>query len=189
MLSLAVFSASVLVVLGLLVYSTSVYNHLVLASRLIDQTFSNIDVVLKQRWDEIPRIVEVCKGYMAHERELLEEISRIRAGYGKARATDEKIGVENLLTLALTFFQAAFEAYPDLKAIQSVMQVQMRMREIESSIAGRRELFNDTVTRYNIYIQQFPPLLVARAFRYRERPLLTIPDSERALPEKPFAAA
>jgi LemA protein len=189
MLSVAVTSASVLLVIGLLIYATSVYNNLVRASRLIDQTFSNIDVVLKQRWDEIPRIVEVCKGYMAHERELLEEISRIRAGYGKARTTDEKIGVENLLTGALAFFHAAFEAYPDLKAIQSVVLVQRRMSDIESNIADRRELFNDTVTRYNIYVQQIPPLLIARAFGYRERPLLAIRDRERALPEKPFAAA
>ena len=189
MLSVAAASASALLVLGLLIYTISVYNNLVGSSRLVDQTFSNIDVVLKQRRDEIPGIVEVLKGYMAHEREVLEEISRIRARYGNARTTDQKIGIENVLTQALGFLRASFEAYPDLKAIQSVLQVQSRMSEIESVIADRRELFNDTVTRHNTYLQQFPPLLIARAFGYRERPLLTIPDSERALPEKPFAAA
>jgi len=189
MLSVALLAAGVLFVSGFLTYAVSVYNNLVRLSRTIDQSFSNIDVILKQRRDEILKLVDTCKAYMTHERSLLEEITRLRAGYADARTTDQKVGIENRLNRAFRRLLITLEAYPDLKAIQSVMQVQSRITALESNIADRRELFNDAVTRHNIYTDQFPPILIARILGYRERALLEIPEHEKADVVKPFTAA
>ena len=182
MLWVSVVSAGVLLALGLLVYFVSVYNTIVGMSNSVARSFSNIDAILKQRWDEIPNLVAVSKGYMAHERGVLEDITRLRSSYPEHGTTDAKVGIENDLSRALHRLQVLVEAYPDLKANQNLLQLQYRLSEIESNIADRRELFNDNVTRYNAYVEQFPPLLIARAFGYRERPLLLIAGGERAVP-------
>jgi len=179
---LAVLLLAMLVGLGTLVYGVSVYNNLVRLSRAIDQSFGNIDVMLKQRREEIPKLVDACRAYLSHERDLLEEITRLRASGDGARTPEAAIRAENRLSEALGRLRMTLEAYPDLKANQNVMQIQSRVTDLESTLADRRELFNDVVTRHNIYLAQFPQLLLARAFGQKERSLLVIPEADKKDP-------
>lgn len=179
MLWVSIFTAAALLILGMVLYVFGIYNNLIQLSRTIDQSFANIDVILKQRWDEIPNIANTCKAYMKHERELFESIARLRDGYDDAKNTDEKVGLENELTRTLDRLRFSLEAYPKLKADRALLRCQSRISELEAEIADRRELFNESVTRHNIYIDQFPPLLVSRPLGYRQRSPLQIPEAER----------
>jgi LemA protein len=164
---------------GLMAYIVSTYNAFVSLSQNIDKGWSNIDVVLKQRFDELPKLVEVCNSYMAHERDTLEAVTKARAGHEGSRTIDEKARAENHITQALRTLFAVAEQYPDLKANQEFLHVQQRISAIESTIADRREFYNDAVTLYNIRIAQIPAVAVAQHSGYRPRPLLDIPQSHR----------
>ena len=163
----------------LLAYIVSTYNGFVGLSQNIDKGWSNIDVVLKQRFDELPKLVEVCNSYMAHERDTLEAVTKARTGYEGSRTVDDKARAENHITQALRTLFAVAEQYPDLKANQEFLHVQQRISAIESIIADRREFYNDAVTLYNIRIAQIPALWVAQQSGYRSRPLLDIPKAHR----------
>jgi LemA protein len=164
---------------GLIAYVVSTYNGFIHLSRTIDKAWSNIDVVLKQRFDELPKLVEVCNSYMAHERDTLEAVTKARAGYEGSRTVDEKARAENQMTHALRTLFAVAEQYPNLKANREFLHVQQRISAIESTIADRREFFNDAVTLYNIRIAQIPALWVAQQSGHRSRPLLEIPKAHR----------
>ena len=174
--SLVVIVVLALVVVGLAVWLTGIYNGLVQLRNNTDKAFSNIDVLLQQRHDELTKLVDSVGGYMAHERAVLEAITRLRAGYDTARDSDEKVRIENELNQLLARLRVTFEAYPDLKANHGVMQLQERISGLESQIADRRELFNDSVNVYNITIERFPDVLAARAFGYTHRDLLAVPE-------------
>lgn len=118
----------------------------------IDKAWSNIDVVLKQRHDELPKLVEVCTSYMTHERETLEGVTKARAGSEKSMTIDEKAEAENRITSALGALLAGAEYHPDLKANQEFLHVQQRISAIERIIAHWREFSNDSVNLYTIKI-------------------------------------
>jgi len=166
-------------VIGLIVYVIGTYNTLVRLANNIDKAWSNIDVILKQRHDELPKLVEVCNSYMAHERGTLEAVTKARANYDNSRTIDEKARAENRLTSALGALFAVAEQYPDLKANQEFMHVQERISSIENMIADRREFYNDSVNLYNIRIQQIPALWVAQQTGYQGKPLLEIVQAHR----------
>lgn len=166
-------------VIGLIVYVVGTYNTLVRLSNNIEKGWSNIDVVLKQRHDELPKLVDVCNSYMTHERETLEAVTKARAAYTKSMTVDEKARAENQLTTALGTLFAVAEQYPDLKANQEFLHVQQRISVLESTIADRREFYNDSVNLYNIRIEQIPANVVAQQSGYRARPLLEVPHAER----------
>lgn len=166
-------------VIGLIAYLVGTYNTFVRLSNNIDKGWSNIDVILKQRHDELPKLVDVCNSYMAHERETLEAVTKARAAYGNSLTVDEKARAENRLTTALGTLFAVAEQYPDLKANQEFLHVQQRISVLESTIADRREFYNDSVNLYNIEIEQIPANLVAQQSGYRARPLLEVPHVER----------
>lgn len=175
------------VVLGLLVvtlgYAIVIYNGLVSLKHAVSQAWSNIDVLLKQRHDELPKLVETCKQYMKHERETLERVMQARAAVSDARARGDVAGVgaaESSLRLGLGNLFAVAEAYPDLKANESFNHLQSRITGLEDSIADRREFYNAAVNANNVRIEQFPDVLIARFFNFREAALLQFSEAEIA---------
>lgn len=160
-------------------YGVVIYNSIVMLKNNIDKTWSNIDVLLKQRYDEIPKLVGVCEGYMKHERETLEAVIKARSMHGSATTDIEKLNAENAITTALKSLFAVVESYPDLKANESFRRLGARITEIEDQIADRRELFNESVNIYNIRIEQFPDILVARLFNFIKRTLWEIEPEHR----------
>lgn len=165
-----------LVGLGLVVWLVGVYNGLVHLRNNNEKAWSNLDVVLQQRHDELTKLVDAVSGYMKHEKGVLEAVTRLRAGYDSASDSEEKVRIENELNQKLGQLRVTLEAYPDLKANEGVSQLQGRISGLEATIADRREHFNDTVTVYNITIERFPDLLAAGAFGYQRRELLQVPD-------------
>jgi LemA protein len=171
-----------LLVMGLvtlIAYVVGVYNMLVRLANNIDKAWSNIDVILKQRHDELPKLVEVCNSYMTHERETLEAITQARNAYGAGQNIDDKAQAENQIVGALGKLFAVAEQYPDLKANQEFLAVHQRISALENTIADRREFFNDSVNLYNIAIEQIPTLWVAQQIGYSAKPLLTVAPSDR----------
>jgi LemA protein len=180
----------ILIVIGLvalIAYLVGVYNMLVRLANNIDKAWSNIDVILKQRHDELPKLVQVCNSYMAHERETLEAVTKARNAYGAGLNIDDKAQAENQIVGALGKLFAVAEQYPDLKANQEFLAIHQRISSLESTIADRREFYNDSVNLYNIAIEQIPTLWVAQQVGYKTRPLLTIASADRE--DRPLAFA
>lgn len=166
-------------VIGVIAYGIGTYNTLVRLSNNIDKAWSNIDVILKQRHDELPKLVEVCNSYMTHERDTLEAVTKARSAYSETASIDQKAKAENQITAALGKLFAVAEQYPDLKANQEFLNTQQRTSALESTIADRREFYNDSVNLYNIRIAQIPALWVAQQIGYRARPLLAVAQADR----------
>ena len=171
-----------LVVLAL-VYGVVTYNGLVQLKHNIAKAWANIDVLLKQRHDELPKLVEVCRQYKQFEQETLARVTEARARVVKAREAHDvpALGAaENLLRAGLGQIFAVAEAYPELKANEHFMQLQTRITALENSIADRREWYNESVNLHNVRIEQFPDLIIARMFSYTEQPLLQFSVAEKA---------
>lgn len=164
----------------LLAYGVLIYNNLVRLKHTVAKAWSNIDVLLKQRHDELPKLVTVCKEYMRYEQETLERIVRARSDV--LRATDRgdvrALGpAESDLRAGLGQLFALAENYPDLKANRSFQQLTQRISHLEDSIADRRELYNESVNLHNIRLEQFPDAVIARRFGFRPRDLLEFRES------------
>ncbi len=155
---LGIFAA---IAFALISYFVGVYNNLVRIKNDIDRSFSNIDVLLKQRHDELPKLIETCKGYMQYEQKTLQAVTEARAAYTRASTPGEKAQADNMITGALRTLFAVAEKYPDLKANTNFMQLQGRITELETKIAGQRSTFNDDVNIFNIRIAQVPANFVA----------------------------
>ena len=171
-----------LVVLAL-VYGVVTYNGLVQLKHNIAKAWANIDVLLKQRHDELPKLVEVCRQYKQFEQATLARVTEARARVAKAREAHDvpALGAaENLLRAGLGQIFAVAEAYPELKANEHFMQLQTRITALENSIADRREWYNESVNLHNVRIEQFPDLIIARMFSYSEQPLLQFSVTEKA---------
>ena len=175
-----------LAILGLVLYTVGLYNTFVRLGFANDQAFVNIDSVLRQRHEEIPKLVNACQAYMEHERGVLEDLTRLRTQADEAHGVDQKVKAENAIARQLGRLRLVLEAYPDLKASQNFMQTQQRMSEIETKINDRREFFNASATEYNTYIRQFPPLLFAPVLGFGKRSLLETPEELRANIPQPF---
>ena len=172
---------------GIITYAVGIYNTLVRLSNNIDKAWSNIDVILKQRHDELPKLVDVCNSYMKHERETLEGVTNARSAYSRSTSVDDKAKAENQITRALGKLFAVAEQYPDLKANQEFLNVQRRISALEDTIADRREFYNDCINVYNIRIEQIPAVWVAQQTGYRARPLLTVAPPDRQDVQLAFA--
>ncbi len=163
----------------LVLYVIAVYNGLVSLKNNIEKAWSNIDVLLKQRFDELPKLIKVCEGYMQHEQKTLEAVIKARSQINTARSNREQMQAQNALTETLRSLFMVVERYPDLKADKSFQQLGARITEIEDQIADRRELYNDSVNIYNIRIEQFPDVIVARFFNFTGRTLWQIDPAHR----------
>jgi len=175
LLGLVVFLA----VAGLAIYFITIYNSLVRLKNDIDKAWANIDVLLKQRHDELPKLIETCKGYMQYEQETLQKVVQARIAFSQASTVGQKAQADNMITAALKSLFALSESYPDLKTNNNFMQLQNRITELEEKIADRREFFNDDVNTYNIRIQELPDVFVAKLIGLARRDLFKVAEADR----------
>jgi len=177
--TIVVLAAVGFMVVGAILYVVAVYNGLIVVSRNIDKAWANIDVLLKQRHDEIPKLIKVCEGYMKYERETLEKITAARTACIQAKTVGESTQAEGSLAQSLRTLFAVAENYPDLKANQNFTQLQQRVSYLESQIADRREFYNDSVNTYNIRINEIPDLFVARMLNLQPRELFKVAEEDK----------
>ena len=185
---------TVLIVLGLIVlfafFAIGIYNGLVTSRNGYKNAFAQIDVQLTRRYDLIPNLVEIAKGYMKHERETLEAViqarnsavsglSAAKANPGDPQAMQQLAGAENTLTQTLGRLFALSEAYPDLKANQNMMQLSEELTTTENKVAFARQAYNDSVMSYNNAREVFPSSIVANMFAFKEAQLLEIDAPEK----------
>jgi LemA protein len=166
-----------------LIYAISLYNHLVNIKHAVSRAWANIDVLLKQRHDELPKLVEVCKQYKEFEQSTLQKVIAARTQVQTARESQniDALGqAEGQLRAGLGRLFAVAEAYPELKANEHFMQLQTRITGLENGIADRRELYNESVNIYNVGIEQFPAILIANMFHYETRHSLEFSSSEKS---------
>jgi len=169
------------VVAAVLFYGVNIYNHLVRIKHNVSKAWSNIDVLLKQRHDEIPKLVETCKQYMTFEKETLEKVMQARNAVSSARQSGNvgKLGAaEGMLRMGLGNLFAVAEAYPELKANENFQHLQGRISGLESAISDRREFYNESVNINNTRIEQFPDIIVARMLNFEPRDLLEFEQNE-----------
>lgn len=167
----------------LLIYFISIYNNLVALKHNVSKAWSNIDVLLKQRHDELPKLVEVCKQYMGYEQETLEKVMQARTKVHSAQASGDMQALgaaEGQLRLGLGNLFAVAEAYPDLKANSNFQHLQERISGLENAIADRREFYNESVNLLNIRIEQFPDVIIANNFGFKAAELLEFEEEEKA---------
>ena len=174
------------IVVGIVLYFVSVYNGLIRLSRNIQKAWANIDVILKQRLDEITKLVKVCEGYMKYEKGTLEKITAARTACLNAKGPADAAAKDGALSGLLRTVFAVAENYPDLKANQNFMQMQKRVSYLESQIADRREFFNDSVNNYNIRIHQIPDMFVAGMLNMQAKEMFKISEEEKKDPEIKF---
>jgi len=179
----------VLFLTGVAIYTVILYNELVGLRSENDRAFANIDVLLKQRHDEVPNLVACVKGYMDHERQTLEAVTLARTASIGAASIPQKAQADLRITGALHTLFAVAERYPDLKANQNFRALQKRISEIEERIADRREFFNDDVATYNTRIAQLPEVFLARQMGLRPRQLFQVSDADRQQVELKLARA
>lgn len=171
------------VVVGLALYVVSIYNHLVRLKHNVSKAWSNIDVLLKQRHNEIPKLVETCKQYMKFEQDTLEKVMQARSRVSEARQSQDVPGLglaEGALRMGLGQLFALAEDYPELRANENFQHLQGRISTLENTIADRREFYNESVNINNIGIETFPDLIVARLFGFGPRDLLEFVADEIA---------
>jgi LemA protein len=169
--------------LAVVVYFVMIYNNLVQIKHNVSKSWANIDVLLKQRHDELPKLVETCKQYMKFEQETLTKVMEARSKVFSAREAQNvgQLGqAEGVLRGALGNLFALAEAYPDLKTNQTFQQLQARISSLENGIADRREFYNESVNINNVRIEQFPDSIVAGMFNFKPAQLLEFAAEEKA---------
>ena len=171
---------------GVLIYAVILYNELVRLRNENDRAWANIDVLLKQRHDEVPNLVETVKGYMQHEQQTLLAVTQARAASMNAASIKQKASADLMLTGALRGLFAVAENYPQLKANQNFLKLQNRISELEERIADRREFFNDDVNTYNTRIGQIPEVFVASFMALKPRSMFKVSDEDRRQIEVKF---
>jgi LemA protein len=176
----------IVLLVGLLVvavYGVMIYNSLVNLKHNVSKAWANIDVLLKQRHDEIPKLVEVCKQYRQFEQDTLQKVIEARSRVFAA-SQSQNIGAlgqaETALRASLGNLFAVAEAYPELKTNEQFLNLQTRISALENAIADRREFYNDSVNLNNVRIEQFPDAVIAGMFNFRPRQLLEFSDAEKA---------
>jgi LemA protein len=180
MIGLAIFLAIVAVVAT---YFVKIYNGLVSLRESVKKAWSNIDVLLKQRHDELPKLIETCKQYMQYEQETLENVMKARSAVFDAQEQGDVAGVgaaEGTMRMGLGRLFAVAENYPELKANENFVHVQQRITGLEETIADRRELYNDVVNVNNIRVAQIPDVIVANSFGFKTAELLEFSEAETA---------
>ena len=168
----------VLILSSVLIFS---YNALVSLRESLKKNWGNIDVILKQRFDEIPQLVKVCESYVNYEKSMVDKILSARADYMNCDSIKDKIVKSNELISGLNGLIGLGEDNLELKSNQNFLQIQVRLSELESKLTSRREYYNDSVYLYNSRIQQIPDLFIARLLGYEEEALFKVDKNEKAL--------
>jgi LemA protein len=178
----AVFAVGVLVlVVGFVLVTT--YNAIVALRQRSDKAWSNIDVVLKQRHDQLPNLVSAVRGLMSYEQGVLTRVTEARAAYSPTAPIPAQAATSEETTAAVRSLFAVVERYPELKSAENVRDLQSQIERLEDMIADRRELYNDQIYRYNTRIDQVPGALIAPLFGWQSREFFTADDEDRSRPD------
>ncbi len=180
-----------LIILGIILivifWFVGIYNSLVKLRNQIKNAWAQIDVQLKRRHDLIPNLLETVKGYMKHEREILENITKYRSQAMESNGVDKKAEAEGLLSSALGQLKIAVENYPDLKANQNFLALQEELTSTENKISFSRQNYNDQVLFYNNKIEMFPSNIVAGMFNFKKGDFFEVSNpQEREVPKVSF---
>ena len=167
------------VVLAVGLWLISSYNSMVKLRNMVRNSWAQIDVQLKRRFDLVPNLVETVKGYAAHEKEVLEKVTQARSMVQSAQSIEQRQQAENQLANTLRSLFAVAEAYPQLKANDNFRDLQQQLSELEEKIAFARQFFNDTTMKYNTTIQSFPTNLLAGMFGFQALPFFEVDDVQR----------
>lgn len=176
----------VVVVLLLLVVVT-MYNRLVRLRNRAQNSWAQVDVQLRRRYDLIPNLVEAVKGYAAHERSTFDEVTQARTAAQQAQTVEEQAKAENVLTAAIGRLFAVAEAYPQLRATENFQQLQAQLAEVEQNIAIARQVYNDTVLTYDNALQTVPTNIVAGLFSFSPRAYFETEGATREAPSVQFS--
>jgi len=178
----AAFAATVI---GLIVvfFVVSTYNSIAGLVQRIEKAWANIDVALRQRHDELPNLVRAVRDVMAYEQDVLQEVTRRRAEYSPAAPIPEQAATSEATSAAVRSLLAVVERYPSLRSQGNVASLQDEIARLEEVIADRRELYNDSVYRYNTRIGQVPAILIAPIFGWRRRPFFAAEPSDTQQPD------
>ncbi|HDQ00237.1 MAG TPA: LemA family protein [bacterium] len=176
---------AIVVVVGLMLVSP--YNKLVTMDEQVNTGWANVENMLQRRYDLIPNLVETVKGYAAHEREVLTEVTEARASVGGAQTQQQMIEANNQLSSALSRLLVVVERYPDLKANQNFIQLQDELAGTENRIAVARQRYNETVRGYNQTVRRFPTNIMARLFGFEQRPYFEAPQEAQQAPKVDFS--
>ena len=168
----------VAIVVVLIIAIIGLYNGLVQLRQKVKNAWSQIDVQLQRRFDLIPNLVESVKGYMKHEKDVLEKVTELRTSWASANTVGEKANLDNELSKSLKSIMAVAENYPDLKASQNFSELQEELRNTENKIAFSRQFYNDSVTRYNTKLEVVPSNIIASMFNFKPEELFEVDTPE-----------
>jgi LemA protein len=175
------------IVLLLLLVVVAMYNRLVRLRNRSENTWAQVDVQLRRRYDLIPNLVEAVKGYAAHERATFDEVTKARTAAQQAQGIEEQAKAENVLTAALGRLFAVAEAYPQLRATENFQQLQAQLAEVEQNIVVARQVYNDTVLTYDNALETVPTNIVAGIFNFRPRAYFETEGATREAPAVQFS--
>ena len=186
MVAICIGIAAVVVIVLFFVWFFSYYNKIIQMENRIDNAWAQIDVQLKRRADLIPNLLESVKGYMKHEKDVLESVTKARTSMMNAQSPQESMKADNMLTGALKTLFAVSENYPDLKANQNFLQLQDELTHTEDKVSYARQHYNDSVLNYNNIVETFPGVIFANMMNKKEREMLQIEPEARELPKVSF---
>jgi LemA protein len=175
-----------LTIICIITYSLAIYNRLIQVKVNVDKSWANIEVLEKQRYDEIPNLIRVCESYMKYERETLERITQARTKFLEATTPGQVAEADSEFTNALKSLFAVAENYPELKSNNNFMQLQQRISYLESQIADRREFYNDSVMIFNTRIKQIPDVFIAKLMSYSDKEMYQVSKENKQIPEVKF---
>lgn len=178
-IGLIIFVAIMLFLIIIIGYIIGIYNSLVKLKNDIEKAWSNIEVMLKQRADELPKLIASVKGYMKHEKGLLTELTQARTAFLSANTMNAKAKADSAISGVLKSLFAVAENYPNLKANENFIQLQGRISGLENNIADRREFYNDSVNTFNIRIESFPDMFIANMMKLIKKEMFKATDAEK----------
>ena len=167
-----------LFVIGFVAYIVFIFNGLIRLKNNIKKSWANINVLLKQRSDELPKLINSVKGYMKHEKSVLTELTRARTQFLDAKTVPQKAAADNKISGVLKNLFAVAENYPNLKANENFMQLQGRISGLENELADRREFYNDSVNTYNIRIESFPDMFIANMMKLEQKEMFKVKEED-----------
>ena len=177
----------VAVILLLALAVVVIYNRLVRLRNRSENSWAQVDVQLRRRYDLIPNLVEAVKGYASHERATFDEVTQARTAAQQAQGIEEQAKAENVLTAALGRLFAVAEAYPELRATENFQQLQAQLAEVEQNIVISRQVYNDAVLSYENALETVPTNIVAGVFNFQPRAYFETEDVTREAPSVQFS--
>ena len=168
-----------IVAIILIIYIIAVYNKLTNLNNMVNEAFSTMDIYLKKRWDLVPNLVNVVKGYATHEKGVFERITELRTNSYQNMATIKKLNVNEQLAEDISKMMLVAESYPELKANENFLQLNNELSKIEDEIANSRKYYNGTVRIYNNKVLMFPSSIIASIFRFKKAQMFQADSEEK----------